>query len=216
MHVNAQPALRARLSDRPGARGIALITAVIMLLVITLLALAGARIAIDTKRSSRNQRDFEIAYQAAEAALYDAEIDIKSAAAPQSRSSLFAKDSLTGFEGGACNTGTKMPSAYLGLCDTFSAAGAPIWDTIDWTATSDNRTVEYGTFTGRTFPTGSGLSPSRKPRYLIELVSYKASGEAVNASYMYRVTAMGFGPNDSTRAVLQMVYRKEDAADAAH
>jgi type IV pilus assembly protein PilX len=82
----------ARLHRSRRPTGIALITAVIMLLVITLLALGGARLALDTKRSTRNQRDFEIAYQAAEAALYDAEIDIQGAVAAKSRSSIFAPD----------------------------------------------------------------------------------------------------------------------------
>ena len=58
MLMTIRPA-RLHRSRRP--TGIALITAVIMLLVITLLALGGARLALDTKRSTRNQRDFEIA-----------------------------------------------------------------------------------------------------------------------------------------------------------
>jgi len=194
------------------ASGIALITAVIMLLVITLLALGGARIALDTKRSTRNQRDFEIAYQAAEAALYDAEIDISEAA---KRSSIFVPTSNAGFLAGDCNTGTTMPSAFLGLCDTSDGAGAPVWDTINWTAANGNKTVEYGTFTGRSFPTGSGLTPARKPRYLIEILRDNANGSVASDSapprYKYRITAIGFGPNDTTRAIVQSVFRKADS-----
>ncbi|WP_049279857.1 pilus assembly PilX family protein, partial [Ralstonia solanacearum] len=61
----------ARLQRR--SAGFALITSLIMLLVITILALGGARLALDSKRISRNQRDNSIAFQAAEAALRDAE-----------------------------------------------------------------------------------------------------------------------------------------------
>lgn len=193
------------------ARGIALITAVIMLLVITLLALSGARLALDTKRSTRNQRDFEIAYQAAEAALYDAEIDIAQAT---KRSSIFLPTSTAGFLSGDCNTGTTMPSAFLGMCDTSGNAGEPVWNTIDWTASNGNKTVEYGTFTGRSFPTGTGLTPARKPRYLIEILPDNANGSSASSPaprYKYRITAIGFGPNDTTRAIVQSVYRKADS-----
>lgn len=212
MLMIARPVRRLRTAR---ANGIALITAVIMLLVITLLAIGGARIALDTKRSTRNQRDFEIAYQAAEAALYDAEIDIQNSSAAQSRSSYFAPSKADGFLSGGCNSGTTAPTPFLGLCDTFEVAGEPIWNLIDWTASAGNRTVEYGTFTGRTFPTGSGLTPGRKPRYLIELVSDTANGNSASSDaakrYMYRITAVGFGPNDTTRALVQSIYRKSDS-----
>jgi type IV pilus assembly protein PilX len=66
---------------RGRSTGFALITALVMLLVITLLAIGGARLAIDSKRMSRNQRDTDIAFQAAEAALRDAEYDIQNASA---------------------------------------------------------------------------------------------------------------------------------------
>ena len=194
------------------ASGIALITAVIMLLVITLLALGGARLALDSKRSSRNQRDFEIAYQAAEAALMDAEFDISSSTAK--RASLFLPRSTAGFLAGDCNTGTALPSAFLGLCDTSGNAGDPIWNTINWIATTGNKTVEYGTFTGRSFPTGTGLTPARKPRYLIEILPDKINGGSASDSvqrYKYRITAIGFGPNDTTRAIVQSVFRKADS-----
>lgn len=212
MLMTIRPA-RLHRSRRP--TGIALITAVIMLLVITLLALGGARLALDTKRSTRNQRDFEIAYQAAEAALYDAEIDIQGAVAAKSRSSIFAPDKPVGFLAGGCNTGTAAPSPYLGLCDTFSGTGEPIWNTIDWTAATGNSTVEYGTFTGRQYPTGSGLTPARKPRYLIELLPDSSNGGSASNDaakrYLYRITAIGFGPNDTTRAMVQSIYRKSDS-----
>ncbi|GJG96624.1 PilX N-terminal domain-containing pilus assembly protein [Cupriavidus pauculus] len=201
----------ARLRRAQHVRGIALITSVIMLLVITLLALGGARLALDTKRSTRNQRDLEIAYQAAEAALYDAELDIGEAI---KRSSLFLPTSTAGFLDGDCNTGTTMPSAFLGMCNTADRTGEPIWNTIDWTAAIDNKTVEYGTFTGRSFPTGSGLTPARKPRYLIEILQDNENGKSASTptpQYKYRITAIGFGPSDTTRAIVQSVYRKSES-----
>ncbi|WP_019451192.1 pilus assembly protein [Cupriavidus sp. BIS7] len=212
MLVTIRPARRLRTRK---SHGIALVTVVIMLLVITLLALAGARTALDSKRASRNQRDYEIAYMAAEAALRDAELDIQSAAGNSSRSAMFVPSSAQGFLAGDCNTGTDKSAPYLGLCDTFTDSGEPVWNTIDWTAAIGNKTVEYGTFTGRAFPTGSGITPARRPRYLIELLRDNTSGGAASGSdstrYMYRVTAIGFGPNDTTRAMVQSTYRKTDS-----
>lgn len=197
-------------------QGIALITAVIMLMVITVLALAGARIALDTKRSTRNQRDFEIAFQAAQAALRDAETDISYATGKNNRTWLFQPDSSTGFVAGVCGTSTDKATPYLGLCDNGDTT-KNIWDIVDWTATIGPQTVEYGTFTGNNFPTGSGLTPARKPRYLIELLPDRSNGEDATvgagqtSAFIYRVTAVGFGPNDTTRAMVQMYYRKPKA-----
>ncbi|WP_262389549.1 pilus assembly PilX family protein [Cupriavidus campinensis] len=193
-------------------RGVALITAVIMLLVITLLAISGARIALDSKKTSRNQRDYEIAFQAAEAALRDAELDISSATGPAKRTQIFSSKKRDGFDvPGGCNTGTAPSGPYLGLCDTYNS-NPPIWNTVDWTATVGQRTVEYGTFTGRSFPTGSGLTPGRKPRYLIEIMTDRGINQSASnqdeVKFMYQITAVGFGPNDTTRAVVQSLYYK--------
>lgn len=75
--------------------------------------------------------------------------------------------------------------------------------------------MEYGTFTGRQYPTGSGLTPARKPRYLIELLPDSSNGRSASNDaakrYLYRITAIGFGPNDTTRAMVQSIYRKSDS-----
>jgi len=203
MHVKIPP--KAPIYRRT-QRGVALVTAVIMLLVITMLAIAGARSALDTKRSSRNQRDFDIALQAAEAALRDAELDIASTG---SRAWMFDQTQDFYFAQG-CGTSTAKSQPDIGLCDTRnSPAGTNIWDTVNWTAANGQTTVEYGTFTGLSFPTGTGLTPSRKPRYLIEVIQDKPLGDSVtDIRYIYRVTAVGFGPNDTTRAMVQMYFRK--------
>lgn len=52
---------------QPNPRGIALITALVMLLIISVIAIAGARLAIGSKRMASNQRDRDLAQQAAEA-----------------------------------------------------------------------------------------------------------------------------------------------------
>ena len=90
----------------------------------------------------------------------------------------------------------------------------PVWLKVDFTDTgsSTTRTVPYGKFTGQTMQVGKGQLSSKLPRYLIEVVNYKAAGEdaSAQATFFYRVTVMGFGARDTTRVVLQSFYRKVD------
>ena len=58
-------------------RGFSLITTLILLIVVTVLGLAASRIVLMSEKTSRFDRDTQIAFQAAEAALVDAEIDIQ-------------------------------------------------------------------------------------------------------------------------------------------
>lgn len=210
-------------SLRSGRRdpGFALITALVMLLVITVLALAGARMALDTKRMSRNQRDSDIAFQAAEAALRDAEYDIRNNTAINSRVAQFQPESAEGFPAvaGTCNSGTPGPTSGRGLCLPSADNDNPVWKTVSWNVSATTpQTVAYGDFTGRTFPTGSGVLPPVKPRYIIELLPDTSNGMAPPAGgttgpYLYRITAVGWGPNSSAPVMLQTTYRKLPKAD---
>lgn len=194
------------------AGGFALITALVMLLIITVLALGGSRLALDSKRMSRNQRDRDIALQAAEAALRDAEYDITAGV----RNANFSQASATGFPGSGCNTGaTQSSTSTLGLCASGDSTN-PIWNTVSWVASGANvQTVGYGDFTGRTFPTGSGLLPTQKPRYIIEQMNYAKTGadaSGVDRAFFYRITAVGWGPNNNAPVMLQSYYVKTDSS----
>ena len=57
--------------------GATLLVTLLMLVVVLLLGIAAAQIALQGEKSSRNDRDRQIAFQAAEAALLDAEMDIE-------------------------------------------------------------------------------------------------------------------------------------------
>lgn len=99
-----------------------------------------------------------------------------------------------------------------GLC-LPKYAGKPVWLAVDFTSSS-SASAEFGDFTGRDFAAGSaGISPRKKPRYVIEAIADKAEGSnaALGASqkYVYRVTAMGFGPREDIQTVSQMLFRKE-------
>ncbi|AEG69932.1 pilus assembly PilX family protein [Ralstonia solanacearum] len=212
--------------SHPHAAGFALITALIMLLVITILALGGARLALDSKRISRNQRDNSIAFQAAEAALRDAERDIENAGnAPTSRSSQFTRiNGNLNFPGSGCLTGgpeSAPNTRFRGLCTTTDETN-PIWNNVSWKDSGANsQTVGYGDFTGQSFPIGQGVLPSQPPRYIIEALVDKTmggdagyTGGAANSDgtpYIFRITAVGWGPYGSAPVMLQSYYRKSDS-----
>ncbi|RJG01727.1 pilus assembly PilX family protein [Noviherbaspirillum sedimenti] len=193
--------------------GAALVVALIMLMVILMLGLAAAQSALQGLKTARNDSDRQVAFQAAEAALRDAEMDIEhSPDAGKSRSAIFSRRSALGFPAPGetgCNGGAA--NIYLGLCRRTAMDTVPTWQTADFgDEAATTRSVPYGTFTGQILQVGKGALPSRLPRYIIELFSYNKPGEAADKpSYFYRVTAVGFGARETTQVALQSFYRKE-------
>ncbi|MGV8900586.1 MAG: pilus assembly PilX family protein [Burkholderiaceae bacterium] len=194
-------------------RGASLVVSLLMLVAVLLLGISTAQIALMGEKSSRNDRDRQIAFQAAEAALMDAEMDIeKSPDTDKSRSALFSENPVLSDFAAGCGAGES--NNKLGLCATASLGAPPIWLLIDFTdaASSTTKTVPFGKFTGQVLQTGKGSLPSKPPRYIIEAINYRAAGEDASAqsTYFYRITAMGFGARETTQAVLQTFYRKID------
>jgi type IV pilus assembly protein PilX len=180
-----------------------------MLVVVALLGMSGAHIALQGEKASRNERDRRVAFQAAEAALADAELDIENSPDPaRSRSGIFSRTSTEGFTAG-CGAGDD--NGYLGLCSSADGT-SPAWLTVDFLEVGATaRSVPYGRFTGQEFPAGKGPLPARPPRYIIELLAYNKPGEVADREgmgYVYRITAVGFGMRESTQVALQTIYRK--------
>lgn len=193
-------------------RGAALVFALCLLVAILLLGVSAAQMALHGEKAARGERDRQIAFQAAEEALMDAQHDIEGLPGAPGRSTLFAPGSAAGFAP-ACK-------GEPGLC-LPAASGAPaVWLSTDL-GVADSGTVAYGQFTGAAMQTGEGFLPFKKPRYLIELLPFHPPGEEAGvpagaplglpsgAGYLYRVTAIGFGAQDDTQVVLQTYYRKQ-------
>ena len=182
--------------------GASLIMVMLILVIVSLLGVGGAQIALMSERGARNDRDQQIAWQAAEAALNDAEFDMIDPVS--TRQALFNGKPSSSFLPG-CSTS--------GLCDV-TITGKPAWLTVDFTSTSNSaRTTQYGTSSVsttnvRTFAAGGvGIQPAQAPRYIIELVP-DTIGDKSEPTFLYRVTAMGFGPRTDIQAMVQMLYRK--------
>jgi type IV pilus assembly protein PilX len=190
-----------------GERGASLIMVMLILIVVSILGIGGAQIAIMSERGARNDRDAQVAWQSAEAALVEAEFDMRGPGVG-TRQATFDSKSRTEFVAG-CGVNTSGNSK--GLC-LPAITGKPVWLTTDFTANT-SPTTAFGDFTSRAFDAGgAGVKPAKKPRYLIEILEDpEAFGdlEIGKQKYVYRVTAMGFGPREDIQAVVQMVFRKE-------
>jgi len=187
-------------------RGVSLIVVMLILIIVSVLGVGGAQIALMSERGARNDRDIQVAWQSAESALMDAEFDIHGPGS--TRSALFAASNANGFVAGCGKSATDR-----GLC-ALAETGKPAWLTVDFMDVSGNaRSAAFGDFTARSFAsdnqaTATGAKPARKPRYIVEPIPDPGNRDlSAPPTFLYRVTAMGFGPREDIQAVSQIIYR---------
>lgn len=185
---------------RPGSRlqnGAALPIALLMLVVLLMLGVAAARLGLHSEKISRNRYARQIAWQAAEAALLDAEYDIGNPDAP--RHALF--------------DGNRDPESEIppGLFFPTGNPHIPRWKGLGTNALG----VAYGRFTAHVMQTGGGRLSARPPRYLIEILPRPVNQAGEDRSARYRISAVGFGPDPDTAVMLQSIYLRAPAAAKA-
>ena len=194
-------------SGARNASGVALIVVMVVLVIAALLGIGSTQLSMMTERGARNDRDAQLALQAAEAALLDAVSDIDGKPAAAGRPQAFATGSLLEFEPGCGTAGVRK-----GLC-IQATGGKPVWQTVD--LADATRTASFGQFTGRTFAAAGGkergLMPETPPRYIVEALEDHELFQDLTKppSLVYRATAMGFGSRRDIQAVVQMLYRKK-------
>jgi type IV pilus assembly protein PilX len=185
--------------------GLSLVVVLSMLGIILLLSVIAAKVSLLGERSSRNDRDRQIAYQAAEAALADAEIDIFGPnTAANNRCKIYSDDLRGLFEAGCSAT-----AASRGFCTSDVGKVGTSYASVNFEDFNDTTRVSavLGEFTGRSanFPIGtSGLS-AQLPRYVVELVPHRAilsNGTTVEKK-AFLITAVGYGPSTETKVMLQ-------------
>jgi type IV pilus assembly protein PilX len=164
--------------------GISLPIVLIFLVVLSILGVTIIQGSTFGSRIARNEADRTLSFQAAEAALRDAEADVRYVRADGAActSATCRVDAITGSDFDA--------SCTNGLCEP-STTTTNVWETSGrWDAAGAS--VAYGTYTG------AAALPlvARPPRYLMEYFK-------LNQSVVLRVTAVGFGANESTRTMLQ-------------
>ena len=177
-------------------RGAILVTALLMLLVLTVIGVSVMQITRMQERMAGNTRDKNLAFQAAEAALRDAEADIQ---ANLSYDSAFTV---------GCTAGLCLPPSMSSAAPT----SRPLWQTIDWSA-SAGQSRAYGSATGASALPGLAAPP----RYIVERLppltptsgtSASLSASLADLPQVFRITARGVGLRSSTVVVLQSTYIK--------
>lgn len=195
-------ARRASLTRRPG-RGFSLLMILLLTAVLSLLALSAMNGSIVQERMVGNTRDRQVALQAAEAGLRDAEAEIEANA-----------NAADGFDE-ACTGGLCIPPS-----DTASAPqSAPLWRSINWAT----QTRAYGSRTGAPALLGPDNQPlTQQPRYFIERLPALPPQAGTSACTgggcsnnpnerprAYRITVRASGVRASTVVMLQSVYIKQ-------
>jgi len=165
-------------------RGAVLVVGLLLLVILTVLSTAATQSTVLQERMAGNDRDRNLAFQAAEAALRDAEAYIQSEVAP-----------FSPFQANSFTTGGDQK----GLYDSKASPGS-------FSLSSDlldtNKT--------RAFGEGTGVDPLIKvpaqPRYLIELLATSCLGN--HDSALLRITVRAQGANPNTVVTLQSLYRR--------
>lgn len=163
--------------------GVVLVTALVMLLILTLLGMSGTHMIVLHTRMAHNVHQMHQAFQAAEAALRDGEAEI---AHHIDQQTVFTAE---------CDRG---------LC--ASSLGATPWNSpqVDW-HTGQN-TILYGSRTGAlALP---HITPA--PRYIIEhlAIPNDEAQEAATDQRWYRVTAVSYTRRGAIQHILQSTYRQ--------
>jgi type IV pilus assembly protein PilX len=193
--------------------GFVLVVALLFLVMITILALAGAQTSLFGERIAGNERDRMIALQAAEAAMKDAERDLRNL-------DYTGKPCPKG--GAGCVPVDQIgPDAYdstckKGRCLNLDVPAGSTWRTSSLAANA----IELGSYTKGTNAKAAsfevnGSELANKPKYLIEWfprafeTKRNAQGVGVippQVSDIYRIYAFGYGQNPNTIVVLESLF----------
>lgn len=184
-------------SVRTGAaeRGLSLITTLLFMVAALMLGVSVLSVNVMQERTIGNTKDRDLALQAAEAALRDAERDLVASAA-----------SFTFTE--ACTSGLCIPPAQRATPTSLS-----VEQVVDWA--DDTKVRKYGQYTGGAVFPGIPATDAATPRYVIEKVGNLGtpSGESMKLGVAptatgtgYRITARAVGARPETVVVLQSMY----------
>ena len=198
--------------------GAALITSLIFLTVLTILGMSTLGTALLEGRTAGNARDRNLALQAAEIGLRDAELFIRDSGRIVGNIVIEMGVDAGDYSGTACTYGV----CYNGMA--WSANGtnwiaSPPWESETNWASAIQYQREIETTTGKPVGRAAGGTQlafnaayvlpvsklpllTRQPEYLIETFPLKAGDDR----YYYRITVRGYGMRGGTRVMLQEVY----------
>lgn len=201
-HVNGsiRTQRRRNLSAHGSQRGVALVVALILLVVITLVGLAAVRGTIMQQKMSANMYDRQIAFQEAEAALRQAQNTAQSVSTPVTAATLPSTiRDCSPASGNICLANPFTDTTRLPAADIISV-DPTLFDAGKMAASQPQYVVEY---------MGNFAIPTPNVQQLSNCSGYAPCGQSSTADF-YRLTARG-GPTDArdrASVVLQSMYRR--------
>ena len=162
-------------------RGVVLVVALLMLLVLTLIGLAATRSTALEERMTANQNDHEVAFEAAEAALRFGEGQLSAATAPS-----FASNTA-----GAYNQSTM--------------SGTLTWQNIAW---GTSATATYGGGIQPTPSTAPAYYIVQTQYTSTTPGSSKSNDQQEQVQTVYYIYAKGWGLSPNTSVILQSSFRE--------
>lgn len=171
--------------------GVTLFITLIFLAVLTMISLTAMQGSTLGEKIANNEIDRNLAFQAAEAGLRDAEKDL-----------LFIRADAVTCTQVLCRPDSRVNGSLNIISSNFTATcPRGLCSNDRWQiASSWSSAVSYGTYTGAT----ALPNVVQQPRYLIELFSFTSDGGKRN--FLYRVTSRGFGAVTSSQVTLQAMY----------
>jgi len=165
-------------------RGAAMVIALVMLLILTLLATASARMTLLDERMMGNTQDRNVAFQAAEAAIRTGETDLTAPVLP------------------AFNNAN-------GLWQPAAPGATPVWESVDW----ENVGGDVLAYNGLDDAPGN-LANATAAYHIEEMPPVPCiacslvAGVVPDEPAIYRVTARGVGAAGNATVTLQTTYKR--------
>lgn len=180
--------------------GSVLIISLVILLVLTILGIAGVDTTLLQERMVGNLQEKVSSFEAAEAGLRDGELDVLNNLNPDD---IFKSDCSSGL----CEPADRDTAIYNVW---VSSASSPVyWDSAN--ASSDRNTRHFGSGTAAT----SLQNVIRQPAYIVERLDVLERGSSIvvgitsqPANEWYRITSRGFGRVGQAQSTVQSVFRK--------
>lgn len=178
-------------------QGAVLVIGLLFLVMLTLIGVTAMSTTGLEQRMAGNSRDWQLSYEAAEAVLRDAEIDISSGR-------------VSGETGADCSTTGTSPN-YDGLCHRDSTT--PAWQWVNWSDSASNiYYILYGAKSGASstsFTTGY----ASKPRYIIDPQQAIVPGQTLiidKKTYSYRISGVGYGGTSTAQVTLESTFNLQN------
>ena len=189
-----------------GQTGSVLLISLIMLLILTVVGIASISGVSMTEKMMNSQRDYDIAFEMAEAALVEGETWLDNYDPGFSKADVQSTCTGSTCFKANCDGGLCFNGAFPMGANTFCEVDPPATDV--WNSETIWNTK------ARTYSVAVSVVP--RPQYLLEFMCYTPKNPALVATQppnygdwvrIYRVTALGYGTDPATRVMLQSTYR---------